>query len=62
MLLVDVEGAGALERWLDSHPTLAERIQRIYGRSMQPLPLTPVHEAPEAPEAATARPPLCRVR
>ena len=48
MLLVDLPGAGAMERWLDSHPTLAERVQRIYGRSMQPLPLTPVNEPPEA--------------
>ena len=48
MLLVDLPGAGAMERWLDSHPTLAERVQRIYGRRMQPLPLTPVNEPPEA--------------
>jgi len=47
MLLVDLEGAGTMERWLDAHPTLAERVQRIYGRSMQPLPLTPVNEPPE---------------
>lgn len=25
--------------WLDSHPPLAERIRRLYGRSMPPLPL-----------------------
>ncbi|MEZ5719514.1 MAG: M48 family metalloprotease [Burkholderiaceae bacterium] len=47
MLLVDVGSLRALQRWLDSHPTLDERVQRIYGRRMQPLPLTPVNEAPE---------------
>ena len=52
MLLVDLPGAGAMERWLDSHPTLAERVQRIYGRSMQPLALTPVEEPPEAAHRA----------
>ena len=47
MLLVDVGSLRALQRWLESHPTLDERVQRIYGRRMQPLPLTPVNEAPE---------------
>lgn len=57
MLLVDLEGAGTMERWLDAHPTLAERVQRIYGRSMQPLPLKPVHEPPETTRrAGTAAP------
>jgi heat shock protein HtpX len=27
-------------RWFDAHPPLAERIRRIYGRSMPALPLT----------------------
>ncbi len=54
MLLVDAGGVRGLERWLDSHPTLDERVQRIYGRRMQPLPLTPVNDAPEsAPRAAS---------
>ena len=48
MLLVDLPDAGAMARWLDSHPTLADRVRRIYGRSMPPLPLTPVNEPPEA--------------
>ncbi len=39
MLLVDLDGAGRWGRWLDSHPTLADRVQRIYGRPMPPLPL-----------------------
>lgn len=57
MLLVDVPSASVLQRHLDSHPTLDERVQRIYGRRMQPLPLTPVHESPEsAPRTAAAAP------
>lgn len=55
MLLVDVEATG---RWgdglaarlagrLDSHPSLEDRVQRVYGRRMAPLPLTPVNEPPE---------------
>lgn len=61
MLLVDVEGAGRMERWLDTHPTLEERVQRVYGRRMQPLPAVAVAAGPEtarreeavAPGAAT---------
>jgi hypothetical protein len=37
MLLVGNE-AGQTAHWLDSHPTLAQRIRRIYGRHMGPLP------------------------
>ena len=36
MLLVSGE-AGRLERWLDAHPPLTERIERVYGRRMPPL-------------------------
>lgn len=39
MLLVDVPGADALAGWLTTHPTLAQRVHRIYGRTMGPLPL-----------------------
>ena len=39
MLLVDLTGDGALAGWLTSHPTLAQRVRRIYGRAMGPLPL-----------------------
>ena len=39
MLLVDLPDAGALAGWLTSHPTLAQRVRRIYGRAMGPLPL-----------------------
>ena len=38
MLLVANAG-GKTEHWLDSHPPLAQRIRRIYGRDMGPLPL-----------------------
>ncbi|MDY0107903.1 MAG: M48 family metalloprotease [Giesbergeria sp.] len=54
MLLVDAGSVRGLERWLDSHPTLDERVQRIYGRRMPPLPLTPVNQAPEPAHRAGA--------
>ncbi|WP_372658640.1 M48 family metalloprotease [Hydrogenophaga sp.] len=37
MLLVSFD-TGKMGSWLDSHPSLAQRIRRIYGRSMGPLP------------------------
>ncbi|TNF58961.1 MAG: peptidase M48 [Burkholderiales bacterium] len=50
MLLVGNE-PGAVAHWLDSHPTLEERVRRIYGRALGPLPLQRPDEAP--PAAAT---------
>lgn len=47
MLLVDLGGGGRMERWLDSHPTLDERVRRVYGRSMQPIKVAPLAAAPE---------------
>lgn len=38
MLLVGNEG-GKVAHWLDSHPTLEQRVHRIYGRAMGPIPL-----------------------
>ncbi|MGC4395149.1 M48 family metalloprotease [Hydrogenophaga sp. T2] len=38
-LLLVGNAPGRLDRWLDSHPPLAERVRRIYGRPMGPLPL-----------------------
>lgn len=38
LLLVGNE-RGALAHWLRAHPPLAERVRRIYGRPMAPLPL-----------------------
>jgi Zn-dependent protease with chaperone function len=52
MLLVSNE-PGAMAHWLDSHPPLAQRIRRIYGRSMPPLPLNRQDETP-APVAVQA--------
>lgn len=58
MLLVDTPGGGALERWLDTHPTLDDRVQRIYGRRMQPLAAVPLAAAPEpAPAGHTSAAP-----
>ena len=39
LLLVSDE-TGSVAHWLDSHPTLEQRIRRIYGRAMGPLPLS----------------------
>ena len=38
LLLVSTDG-DRVAHWLDSHPTLEQRIRRIYGRPMGPLPL-----------------------
>jgi heat shock protein HtpX len=52
MLLVANE-TGSVAHWLDSHPTLDQRIRRIYGRSMGPLPLGRVAEEPSPDGAET---------
>ena len=41
MLLVEAGADGPWADWLASHPTLAQRVRRIYGRPMGPLPLAP---------------------
>ena len=41
-----------MAHWLDSHPTLEQRIRRIYGRPMGPLPLGRGDE-PRPPATAT---------
>ena len=56
LLLVDVPGASALERRLDAHPPLQERVQRIYGRRMAPLALVRVPIPPEPAGTASAVP------
>lgn len=38
MLLVGTE-EGRMAHWFDSHPSLEERVRRVYGRRMAPLPL-----------------------
>lgn len=47
LLLVSTE-SGKMTHWLDSHPTLEQRIRRIYGRSMGALPLSPVEQTESA--------------
>lgn len=54
LLLVSDE-TGAVAHWFDSHPTLEQRIRRIYGRAMGPLPLTREDEKPQ-PEATAHTP------
>ena len=46
MLLTDAPHISPLEDWLESHPRLEERVRRIYGRDMRPLPL-PVVNTPK---------------
>ncbi|MDO5691134.1 MAG: M48 family metalloprotease [Pseudomonadota bacterium] len=48
MMLIDER---VQARWLDSHPPLAERVARLYGRAMQPLPLQAID-----PRSGEARP------
>lgn len=55
LLLVDVPGGSLLGRRLDAHPPLEERVQRIYGRRMAPLPL-PLVRSDAPPEAAAPHP------
>jgi heat shock protein HtpX len=55
MLLIS-ESEDAVADWLDSHPTLEQRIKRIYGRRMGPMPLekdepsTASRESPVQPD------------
>lgn len=39
MLLVQSSFDGPWADWFESHPSLAQRVRRIYGRAMGPLPL-----------------------
>ena len=54
LLLVSTEG-DRVAHWLDSHPTLEQRIRRIYGRHMGALPLERDH-ALDATATAQAAP------
>jgi Zn-dependent protease with chaperone function len=51
LLLVGSE-EGPVAHWFDSHPPLTQRIRRIYGRQMGPLPLN--RENLSAPATATS--------
>lgn len=55
LLLVGSE-RGHAARWLDAHPPLAERIHRLYGRPMGPMPLRAHHldEVADAPAQVSA--------
>ena len=53
MLLVANTG-GRPEHWLDSHPPLAQRSRRIYGRDMGPLPL----QRDDEPKVLAVEPPV----
>jgi Zn-dependent protease with chaperone function len=55
MLLVANE-SGKVAGWFDSHPPLTERIRRIYGRNLGPLPLQRETEPEAAPPAAAPTP------
>ncbi|MDR0214680.1 MAG: M48 family metalloprotease [Comamonas sp.] len=46
MLLAETPHASRLEDWLESHPSVQERIRRIYGCDMRPLPL-PLNTVPQ---------------
>ena len=54
LLLVNVPGGSMLVRRLDAHPPLEERVRRIYGRPMAPLPL-PLARVAVPPEPAAVR-------
>jgi heat shock protein HtpX len=56
MLLVGNE-PGAVAHWLDSHPTLEQRVRRIYGRALGPLSLERREEAAGPPAAAAGAAP-----
>ena len=47
MLLVEAPGEDRFSRHLDSHPSLEERVHRIYGRRMSPLSVQPLTVEPE---------------
>ena len=47
MLLVEAPDEGRFSHHLDSHPALDERVRRIYGRRMVPLPVQHLAAEPE---------------
>ena len=57
MLLVEAPEEDRWSHYLDSHPTLSERVQRIYGRGMVPLPVVHLTADPErAPQSGAVAP------
>lgn len=55
MLLVCTE-SGKVAHWFDSHPTLPQRIRRIYGREMPALPLRQGRESGSSPVSPPVAP------
>lgn len=59
VMLLNVPQRLSLGGWLATHPPLAERVKRVYGREMAPLPAAPLDLAAEAAppmdSAATTR-------
>lgn len=55
MLLVANED-GRVAGWFDSHPPLTERIRRIYGRNLGPLPLARAESSAPVPTPAPTHP------
>lgn len=53
MLLVNNQ-SGKMGHWLDSHPTLEQRIRRIYGHAMGALPLVRDDQPSPSPEVTPA--------
>lgn len=53
MLLIS-EHEDKVSDWLDSHPTLEQRVRRIYGRALGPMPLTRADERENAGAPADA--------
>jgi Zn-dependent protease with chaperone function len=51
MLLISEHEDKAAD-WLDSHPTLEQRVRRIYGRALGPLPLTRAEDPEDASASA----------
>ena len=49
-----MEGGSRLERRLHTHPTLEDRVRRVYGRPMQPVAVAPVTVEPEAARRGSA--------
>jgi hypothetical protein len=56
MLLIGTE-EGRVAHWFDSHPSLQERVRRIYGRHMAPMAVERADEAkPIKAEPAASEP------
>lgn len=50
-----IEAAGRWPRWFDPHPPLPQRIARLYGGTMPPLPL---HDGLDPDDEPSLAPPV----